>query len=192
MNETTPVMLSDEIVSRWQEWTDIVGLIASRDQRRYAVDPQQYHDLHAALLGGIREQLESSDPEKRQVLLQLKDILEPWIYLDSLDQADCEIVGKLADRCKSITASLVEPTRAQILLKKPWVMCILWGLAGITIVGILLLWGGTIGGALLASPQQWFRRTLRMIGGDTTSQMVILGGILVTLAAIGLISRSAN
>ncbi len=190
--EAAPVKLSSEIVSQWQEWVGIVELFASRDPRRYAIDPQQYHDLHSTLLRFFQKLADSSNPGEHELLLQLKETLEPWVSLDALDQADREIVCKLADQCESISGLLGGRGRAGTILKKSWARRMLWGLVGVTAVGISLLWWRPITNSLLATPKQWFHSTLRLIGDDPTTQLVILSGILVTLVAIRLIWRPAN
>ncbi len=140
--ETAPVNLSSEIVSRWQEWVEIVELFASRDPRRYIIDPQQYHDLHTTLLRLFQKLADSSNPGEREGLLQLKEILEPWIYLDALDQADREIVCKLADRCATASRLLGGRGKAGTILKQSRGRRILFAAVGIATVGTLLLWGG--------------------------------------------------
>jgi hypothetical protein len=67
-------------------------------------------------------------------LLQLKEILEPWIYLDSLEQAEREIVNKLANRCDSASHLLGNCGRARTRLSKSWGRRIMLGSAGIATV----------------------------------------------------------
>lgn len=191
MAEASQIETIGDLRTQWRQWTAVVRLVASREERRYAFNPDEYHALHADLLRFAQAAAGQSDAMVEPIYRELEDILTPWVSLDSLVWAEQEIVSKLLARC--LAAQQVLDGRPAIDVSwRPSRFTLT--LVAMTVVVILLLWlisSDLVSLDRLGAPP-WFRRLARMVGSGGSSRRLIIFGVVAMLGGIVLVWRSVR
>ncbi len=192
MVKQSPAGIRNDFLSDWRRFAGIVRLFALRRGQRYAVDPDEYHQLHAMLLKTCRALSKSEGPENGPFCKELEELLVPWVTLESLAQADEEIVWGLLCRCEQVERVLGGRPAKSFNWRR---INLVWlGLAGAAVVVVLM---AAEGGEMASWPavlavKQWFRRATNAVGVDSSVQYLVLGSIIVALAAGALVCRSTG
>jgi hypothetical protein len=188
-----PMVIRNDFLSDWQRLTQIIRLFALRREQRYEVDPAKYHQMHESLLKTCRAAPEKEGPENWSFYSEVEDLLGPWVTLESLAQADDEIVWGLLCRCEQVERVLGARPARNVNWRR---INLVWlGLAGVVVavVVLLLTWGSDPASwPLVLTVKHSFRRATAAVGVDSTVQYLVLGGIIVSLAAAALVCRSAR
>ncbi len=177
----------------WRRWTEIVRLFACRRERRFAVDPDEYHVLHAELLALCREMQNRSETERLPPLQEAQDILAPWGTVDSLAKADKQIVCELLDRC-SLAQQVLDgrsATRSNWRLRR----IVLLGAVLSIVLGALLTISNNMHFTIwepLPELQRWILRAAQITRVSGVDPGLLIGGAVVCLTAIALVWRSPN
>ena len=190
MAEPSQVETIGDLRTQWRRWTGIVQLVASRQKKRYAVDPDEYHALHSGLLRLARASANWGDAAPRPTVGGLEEILAPWVNLDSLVSADQEIVCNLLDRCRAVQGLL-----GGRLAARPN-----WKLAKFVLTAVVLVGAAVVllapGIDLVSLPSlnlpPWMRHVTSFVRhGGSSGRLFMLGAGLTSIAFF-LVWRSAR
>lgn len=188
-----PTVIGNSFLSDWERLARIVRLFALRREQRYAVDPANYHQLHETLLKTCRAQSEEAGPENGVFYLELEKLLTPWVTLESLAQADDKMMWELLCRCEQVERVLGGRPARDVNWRR--INFVVLGLAGgaAAVVVLMVTWGGDpMSWPAVGAVRYWFRRATSAVGVDDTIQYLVVGGMIVTLAAAVLVCRSAR
>ena len=94
----------------WQRWSDVVALFSKQRNPRLALQRREYRLLHNALVEGCQSRAMQSDAEERDYFLEMKNMVQPWISLETLDQAGHRILVRLTQRCRETQRTLAGKT----------------------------------------------------------------------------------
>lgn len=171
--------ICEDLLSDWQRFARIILLFARRSKQRYEVDPAEYQRLHEMLLKICRALSEREGLENGPFYQELEELLVPWVTLESLTQADGEIVWGLLCRCEQVERVLGGRPAKSVDWRR--INLVVLGLAGgtaVVMVVVLATWGGRSGvlagrtgcQTLVSAGDQRRRReqdgTISGVGGD--------------------------
>jgi hypothetical protein len=186
-------VIRDGFLSDWERYIRIVRLFALRRPERYEVDPEKYAQLHKRLLQTCRVPPEREGAEDGSFYRGVEGLLGPWVTLESLAQADDEVVWELLCRCEQVERVLGgRPARDGDWTRLNLLAIGLAGGAAVVLV-LVLTWGtDPTTWPVVLSVRHWFRRVSSAVGVSRSVQYLVLGGIIASLAAAWLVCRSAR
>ncbi len=193
MVKPMPIEKTEDVRWRWRQWTQIVRFFALQNPRRFAVDPDEYRELHTGMLAQCRAMAGQKESPHAPRLGELEEILTPWTSLDALELADPGIVRQLLCRC----------TMAERMFDGRWTIRGNWPRVGSLLLGAGLLAGlaallMSVGSARsLLSPellqmQHWVRLVWNAVSHNDAQQRLLVGGTAAVLATIVVVWRSAR
>lgn len=182
--------LVGEIRARWRRWTGIIELVASRQEKRYAVDPDEYHALHTGLLRLSRALTSRNDAASPPLFWELEEILAPWVNYDSMLWADHEIVSKLLDRCQAVQGLL--DGRPAVRANRISARFVLGLVVAVAVVGVLLAWAGDLVSLPPVGMPRWIQRAARAVGYRGPNGGLVIAGAVFSLIGIVFVWRSAR
>jgi hypothetical protein len=175
---------------RWQRWTDIVELFAHRRLARRKVRPREYHVLYQELLEKCQALEQASEDTEREWFVQLQEIVQPWLTVQSLNRADLAILHSLLDVCRQVSRRLGVDKRRWGIGQGAVRILVPMGLAG----GIALAALTGYLGEPAWQAGQWvleetapFRAVLTSLGSGTK---IFLCGLVVVGISLFLVSRT--
>ena len=168
----------------------MVHLVASRQEQRFAVDPDEYRELHAGLLRLCRASASKTDATAQPMYAELEEIISPWVNFDALVWADQEIVSKLLEHCQAVQQVLDgRPARRTIGNSRKLVWLAVVALAA---GAVLLIWAtGLVSLPRLGAPP-WFQRVMRIVSSSGPNRQLLIFGAVATLVAITFVWRSVR
>ncbi len=190
MVESNQVELIGDLRARWQRWTAMVRLVASRQEQRFAVDPDEYHELHAGLLRLCRVSASRADATAQPMYAELEEIISPWVNFDALVWADREIISKLLARCEMVQ-QVLDGRPARRTIGNPRKLA--W-LAVVAVVAgaVILMWAtGFVSPPRLGAPT-WIRRVIRVANSSGPNRQLLIFGAIAMLIAITFVWRSVR
>jgi hypothetical protein len=174
----------------WHDWTEVIELFARKQPGRLRVHPDAYQALYTELLASCQALCRAVATEERGRYERLADVVRPWLDLHILEQTEKEILMDLLSRCVEIDQQLqgrrwLSLARA---LRKPLLFLLLAGL-----VGAGLYWSAewTLLPLLKAGKVAWLRLLLA-IKNATVNQWLVVGGFVVALVLMFVLSRSTR
>src|SRR5215468_3104412 len=123
----------------WYRWLAVVELFARRRAGQHRLAEQEYRALREDLLRACRSLAEAAGAAGAGRYEALEGLVEPWLTLRTLGQADKELLFDLRERCQQIGQALGGP---------PWrFRARVWARLGLVlapfVVGFVLLsWTG--------------------------------------------------
>ncbi len=91
---------------QWSRWTAIVATFAKRRDARPRLRRGEYFALHNTLIEACRSHATQCDAAQRDFFLEMRNVVKPWISLQTLEQAEHRVLVSLTRRCRDIERSL--------------------------------------------------------------------------------------
>ncbi len=174
----------------WRQWAAAVELFARRRRGRRRVDPRAYQAVHGELLAACRALAASCEGEQRARCQRLEEMVRPWMSCRVLELAEAEILLDLLARCRQAEREWGLRTRADAARR--WLGPGLALLAALAAAGFL----AATANWLLLPAWGWLKDWLHVtwLGVKRSSDLELLGvgGVLVVLVAIYVVSRAAR
>ncbi len=194
MSTASELVLTSDLRDRLGRWTRIVRLFATRDERRYRIDPDEYLELYDGLLELCRTASDSERAADSAPCEEIRKLVAPWIGLDSLSRADREITAGLLAQCRSIRQVLDKQSRprahwriARLLLMG--LGCVAAVALGMRLVAML---GPSLWSAAAATITRWSEPVFLTIGLASREQQLLLSGALVLASTMALVWRAGR
>jgi hypothetical protein len=174
----------------WWQWTEVVELFARRRRRRMGLDPDEYAQLHAALLAACRARAAATSGRNRAFYYRLLSLAEPWLSQYALEKGEQEIVMDLCLQCQQVERELgARPWRLNLRLLAGLLLALT---AGAGVVWLVIRTQHHTADRLLERVRGWVvlaRWHIRNM--DESSALMIAVGI-VTLVGIYLVYRTTR
>lgn len=190
MAEPSQAEMVGNLKSGWRQWTEILHVVASRQEKRYAIDPEEYRAVYAELLRVSQVLAAQVDDASRPAFRELEEILAPWVSFDSLMWAEHEIVCKLLDRCQAVQRLLDGRPAPRAKWRLGGFGWLIVALAAGVIAGLAWAAGLVTLPSLRASP--WIQQMAHFVKGDGSGWYLLVGGAAVVAMAVLLVWRSVR
>ena len=95
-----------DLRARWNRWVAIVTEVSRRKAGARRITPDAYRQLHRELMEACARyrDADAGDGDLARTADAMASIVEPWMHLDALTQADRNLLQDLRKRCESVTA----------------------------------------------------------------------------------------
>lgn len=94
------------LMEHWRRWTDVVAMFSKRRNARPQLQRREYCSLHNALVEACQSRAMQCDAEERDYFLNMKNMVQPWISLQTFEQAGHRLLVRLSRRCKETQRTL--------------------------------------------------------------------------------------
>lgn len=181
-----------ELRKQWCRWTAIVTTLAKRRDARPRLRSKEYSALHNALVEECQSHATNSDAAQREFFLEMKNVVKPWISLQTLGQAEYRVLVSLARRCREIERGLGGPVHFPDGLRRValTVGLILVLSTAICVVAVVAGQWSTAG--VLQSGRDGVSRLAYLLRGTNWAQRFGVITVIVVIVAIHCVRTSAR
>lgn len=177
----------------WKRWTAFVELLAWGRSTRGQMEPEQYHAIYDSLLEACRAQASTAEEAKRALVHRMEKLVEPWLTLKSLAQADPPTLIDLLSLCRQYQSEF-EGRRAWRRIWRP-AMLVLAFLTTFALA-VWLLGSGSLRHQSLLSVAEWTELHLNearfTVKELSFNHWLFIVGTVGILLAMRIVRRSAR
>lgn len=101
----------------WDRWIAVIGQVAEGHAAWRCISAQEYSQLRAELLTACRARIQQADKLERPFFEQMNAIVDPWVNIDAISNANIRLMIDLAQECENLNTVFRGKKRSRVRRK---------------------------------------------------------------------------